>query len=159
MTNGKTPNLKQCSTMNQQRQTSLDNFGQIVIYFIYTHPQFGANEDSWKLWQQLKNWARNLWKHRSQLIFAKTAKTVFKSAQLLLVHSIFFGVYWFFWALFMLWLWKTPLKKSLLWGFNLPPHYWGTTLCHLHPFSKYSSPKSKEPYPRPRCAYRLKLLI
>jgi len=103
-------------------------------HFIYTHPQFGANEDSWKLWQQLRNWASNLWKHRSQLIFAKTAKTVFKSAQLLLVHSIFFGVYWFFWALFMLWLWKTPLKKSSLWGFNLPPHYWGTTLCHLHPF-------------------------
>jgi hypothetical protein len=24
-----------------------DNFGQIDIYLIYTHPQCGANEDSW----------------------------------------------------------------------------------------------------------------
>jgi hypothetical protein len=43
----KTPNLKQCSTMNQQRQTSPDNFGQIDIYSIYTHPRCEANEDSW----------------------------------------------------------------------------------------------------------------
>jgi hypothetical protein len=55
--------------MNQQRQTSPENFGRIIIYSIYTHPQFGANEHSWGSWQQLANWASNLWKHKSQLIF------------------------------------------------------------------------------------------
>jgi hypothetical protein len=55
MTIGKTPNLKQCSIMNQQRQTILDNFGRIVIYSIYIHPQFGANEDIWGSWEHLTN--------------------------------------------------------------------------------------------------------
>jgi hypothetical protein len=59
MTIGKTPNLKQCSTMNQQRQTSPDIFGKIIVYSIYTHAQFGANEDSWGPTQQLTNWASN----------------------------------------------------------------------------------------------------
>jgi hypothetical protein len=41
------------------KQTSPDNFGQIIVYSIYTHVQFGANEDSWGPTQQLANWASN----------------------------------------------------------------------------------------------------
>jgi hypothetical protein len=59
---GKTPNLKQCSTMKQQRQTSPDNFGQIIVYSISSTAMH--NEKLVKivggLTQQLANWASNI---------------------------------------------------------------------------------------------------
>jgi len=67
--------------------------------------------------------------------FAKTVKTLFNSAQTLSVHSIFQrNLLVFFEHCLMLSLWNTPPNRSSLWSSNLPPHYWGTTLCYLHPF-------------------------
>ncbi len=91
--------------------------------------------------------------------FAKTAKTLFKSAQPVLVHSIFQRNLLVFLSTVWCYCSETDLWIDLHFELQPPSSLLGYNTLLPPPLSHYSLPKPKVPYPTPRCAYRLKLLV
>jgi len=107
--------------------------------------------------------AHNLWKHRSQLIFCKNSRDFFQECTTLLNSFNFLEeLIGFLEHRLMLSLWNTHLPKDL--HFVAPISLVITWVQHFAtsmppPLSHYSLPKPKVPYPRPKCAYTLKLIV
>jgi hypothetical protein len=149
--------LEKLQTLNNAQQwISKDKQVQTILVrlsFIPSTPTH--NEDSWGSWQQLTNWASNLWKRRSQLIVCKNSRDSFQECTTPLSSFNFLEELTdFLEHCLMLSLWNRPPKRKI---FTLklqsPSSLLGYNTLPPPPLSHYSLPKPKVPYSRSRCAY------